>query len=236
MVPGVPMRAHELDMPMKSNSLSSVRTLAVLASVAGVGGLTTVAAADPPILPRHLSGLLNDYSPAHVNGAPVKGAPYEMRGRWSLEVQRYTGTATFSAAVNMETTDAGTVSQDDPTTRGAHTHHITMTGTLKTDSADLSTCPANDPANPPVTWRFVVSGQAQITGNGNQAPFQVKSGPSNLQVCIGGGTDGTLEYSNVTLVFGAPASNHFGPQPIHGVVSRCGWAEEPASGECTLSW
>jgi hypothetical protein len=225
---------------MKSNPLKiTARTFAVLAAGAGLGALTQAVASDPSAPPRHLSGLLNDYSPAHVNGMPVKGAPYEMRGRWSLDVQRHprsAPTATFSAAFNMETTDAGTVSQDDPTTRGAHTHHVTMTGTVKTDATDLSACPVNDPANPLVTWRFVVSGESRVEGNGNQAPFQVKSGPSNLQVCVGGGTDGTLQYSNVTLVFGAPANTHFGPQPIHGVVTRCAWAEESPSGECTLTW
>jgi hypothetical protein len=134
----------------------------------------------------------------------------------------------------METTDAGAVSQDDPEhTRGAHTHHITMTGQL---SYDTSSCPANDPANPPIQWQFLISGPAQITGNGNQAPFQLKGGISNLQVCVGGGTDGTLELSNITLVLGAPASSHFGTQPVHGVVAKCSWAEESASSECTLTW
>jgi hypothetical protein len=39
-----------------------------------------------------------------------------------------------------------------------------------------------------------------------------------LQVCLGGGPD--LEISNITLVFTnlSQATNHFGPQPIHGVV------------------
>ncbi|MGC1635238.1 MAG: hypothetical protein WA744_07280, partial [Candidatus Acidiferrales bacterium] len=39
---------------------------------------------------------------------------------------------------------------------------------------------------------------------------------SMLQVCVNGGTD--VPFSNVTLVFGAPASGHFGMQAIHGVV------------------
>ena len=219
---------------MKKNVLkSAVRSIGILASAATLGGLTQAVAAAPPAPPRHLGGLLNDYSPAHVNGTAVKGGPYEMRGRWSLELQRYSHTATFSAALNMETTDAGAVSQDDPTTRGAHTHHITMTGPV---SYDTSSCPASDPANPLIAWHFVVSGPSQITGNGNQAPFQVKLGPSNLQVCVGGGTDGTLEFSNIALVLGAPANTHFGPQPIHGVVTRCGWEVERESNECTLAW
>jgi hypothetical protein len=220
---------------MKSNVLtSSVRGVVVLATAAALGGgLTQAVAGTPPVSLAHISGLLNDYSPAHVNGAPVKGAPYEMRGKWSLDLQLHSLTATFSAALNMETTDAGVVSQDDPTTRGAHTHTITMAGPISTDT---SKCPASDPANPLVAWRFSVTGLAQITGNGNQAPFQLKGGPSNLQVCVGGGVDGTLLVSNVTLVLGAPANTHFGPQPIHGVVTLCAWDGEIDSSDCILTW
>jgi hypothetical protein len=220
---------------MNSDMLKSPLRIALLASAAGFGGLIPVQASTSQDSPRHMTGLINDYSPAHVNGVPVKGAPYEMRGRWSLEVEPHFGapeTATFSAAFNMETTDAGAVNQDDPTTRGAHTHHITMSGPV---SPDTSTCPASDPANPPITWQFSVTGTAEITGNGNQAPFQVKSGPSQLQVCVGGGKDGTLKYSNITLMLGAPANTHFGPQPIHGIVTHCGWIAEHEPGECALN-
>lgn len=222
----------------KKNTLCRV---AVLLSAAGLGGLTQAQAgslAGPPGSPEapgYLTGLLDDYSPAHFNSAPIKGAPYEMHGRWSLEVQRHfrSQSATFSAALNMETTDAGSVNQDDPTSRGAHTHHITMTGPV---SYDTTSCPASDPNNPLITWHFLVSGQAQITGNGNQAPFQVKSGTSLLTVCVGGGADGTLQFSNIALVLGLPASSHFGPQPIHGVVTKCAWLAERESSDCTLSW
>jgi hypothetical protein len=210
----------------------AARSIAVLALAMSLGGLTQATAAGPAA-PQHFSGLINDYSPAHVNGAPVKGGPYEMRGRWTLELRGRSGMAAFSAALNMETTDAGGVSQDDPTTRGAHTHHITMTGAV---SQDTSSCPASDPANPPIAWRFLVSGSAHITGNGNVAPFQKSLGLSNLTVCIGGGNDGTLEFSNLAMVLGTPASNHFGPQPIHGVVTRCAWGWEPESSDCTSTW
>jgi hypothetical protein len=167
-------------------------------------------------------------------GVAVKGGPYEMRGKWWLELKsrpRVADTATFSAAFNMETTDAGAVDQDNPASRGAHTHHITMSGPL---SRDTSSCPANDPANPAILWQFSITGMSDISGNGNQAPFQLKSGPSQLTVCVGGGADGTLELSNITLVLGAPANTHFGSQPIHGVVVRCGWEFERGSSECTL--
>jgi hypothetical protein len=65
----------------------------------------------------------------------------------------------------------------------------------------------------------VVTGMAKITGNGGPAPFsQGDTVLSQLQVCVNGGTD--VAFSNVTLVFGAPASGHFGSQPIHGVVRK----------------
>jgi hypothetical protein len=215
---------------MKSNKSVTARSTVILVSATGLSGVALAMSAPP--LPRHLTGLINDYSPAHVATVPVKGGPYEMRGRWSLDLHRR-ATATFSAAINMETTDAGNVSQDDPTTRGAHTHHITMEGQV---NLDTSACPASDPANPAIAWRFLVSGQAQITGNGNIAPFQAKGGLSTLQVCVGGGADGTLELSNITLVLGAPANTHFGPQPIHGVVNKCSWGWEEESSDCTLTW
>jgi hypothetical protein len=210
---------------------NALRCLSLLVPVTGLGALLP-AQADTPDAPRHLEGLINDYSPAHVMGVPVKGGPYEMRGRWWMEVHRRhddNETATFAAALNMETTDAGAVDQDNPLSRGAHTHHIAMTGPL---SRDTSSCPVSDPSNPPIEWQFTFSGLADITGNGNIAPFQKKSGPSELQVCVGGGGDGTLALSNIALVFGAPANTHFGPQPIHGVVARCG--REHEAGECSL--
>jgi len=85
-------------------------------------------------------------------------------------------------------------------------------------SYDASVCPADSPST---TVRFVVTGQADITGNGTAAPFQTKGGVttlSTLQVCITGGTE--VQYSNVTLTFAskAPATGHFGSLPIHGVV------------------
>ena len=109
-----------------------------------------VAAAATPAqepLPEHLNGLINDYTPS-----TVKGGPYEMRGTWSLSLHGRSGTADFVAAMNMETSDYGTLepSPTDPTkplvdpanpaTRGAHTHHITLTHATVTD--DMTGCPA----------------------------------------------------------------------------------------------
>ena len=65
----------------------------------------------------------------------------------------------------------------------------------------------------------MVTGSAYITGNGSPAPFSKNDTVlSMLQVCVNGGTD--VPFSNVTLVFGTPASGHFGSQAIHGVVRK----------------
>jgi hypothetical protein len=162
--------------------------------------------------PVHFSGVINDYSPS-----TVAGGPYEIRGDWSLDVQK-AGTAVFSADLNMETSDygiSGTTQVDpaNPATRSPHTHHISMTDV--TVSYDTSSCPAN---SPPTTFSgLVVTGTAITTGNGGPAAFEAK-GPSTLQVCIMGGSQ--VVYSNVTLVYAGPATGHFGTQPIHGVVRK----------------
>jgi hypothetical protein len=159
------------------------------------------------------SGLLNDYTPS---AAVVKGGPYEMRGKWSMEVNQRRGTATFSAEMNMETSDYGiaqnTVNKDDPTTRGQHTHHIKVTDGVVSDDW-TSSCPTFSPA---VTGGFVVRGTAFVTGNGSPAPF---GNPSAVTICVLGG--GNVTFSNLTLTFGTPASTHFGTQAIHGVVVSC---------------
>jgi hypothetical protein len=158
-----------------------------------------------------LKGIINDYSPS-----TVAGGPYEIRGEWSVDVQR-TGTANFTADLNMETSDYGITSATavdpaNPATRGAHTHHVTMTNATVT--YDSSTCPV---FSPPTTGPgIVLNGTAVTTGNGGPATFEAK-GPSTMQVCITGGTE--ANYSNLTLVYTGPATTHFGPQAIHGVVT-----------------
>jgi hypothetical protein len=215
--------------PMKPQTLLwTACGIAVLMGVAS-SSLSQALAADresPPRIPVHYSGLLNDYTPS---AAVVKGGPYEMRGTWSLDVDERRGTAKFSAALNMETSDYGivqnTVNKDDPTTRGAHTHHISMLDGVV--SADwMASCPAFSPAT---TDGFVVTGPAFITGNGSPALF---GNPTQLTICVLGGSNVT--FSNVTLAFGMPANTHFGKQPIHGVVLQCRGPWELESPDCRL--
>lgn len=160
----------------------------------------------------HFKGAINDYSPSTVSGGP-----WEIRGTWSLEVQR-SGTANFTADLTMQTSDYGIsdatkVDPTNPSTRSPHTHHISMTNA--TVSYDTTVCPANSPAT--TGSGVVVTSTATTTGNGSPAPFEAK-GSSSLQVCITGGL--TVEFSNMSLVYTGPATGHFGPQAIHGVVTQ----------------
>jgi hypothetical protein len=159
----------------------------------------------------HFRGVIHDYSPSTVSGGP-----YEMRGEWSVDVQR-TGTADFTADLTMETsdygiTDATKVDPTNPATRSAHTHHISLTGGAV--SYDTSVCPANTPAT--TGAGVVVTGTTATEANGSPAPFESK-GSSTLQVCITGGS--SVSFSNLSIVYTGPATSHFGPQPIHGVVT-----------------
>ena len=160
----------------------------------------------------HFKGVINDYSPSTVSGGP-----WEIRGTWSVEVDR-TGTANFSADLTMETSDFGIsdttkVDPTNPATRSPHTHHISLTNA--TVSYDTSVCPAN---NPPTTGSGVVfTSTATTSANGNSAPFESK-GASTIQVCLTGGSQ--VNFSNMTLVYTGPATGHFGPQAIHGVVTQ----------------
>jgi hypothetical protein len=207
---------------MKSKALlRAMPAVIVLASVVGVGAM-----GQEPKSPARFTGTIDDYTPS-----TVKGGPYEMHGTWSLVLHGHGNsmTADFSADLNMETSDFGTVNGNvdptNPTTRGAHTHHIRLISTVL---PYYTGCPTSIPVPPPTaappvtTTGFQFSNVvSEITGNGLQAPFEPPppaQPTSNLTVCVTGGTD--VEYSNVTLVFGAPALKHFGPDAIHGIVRK----------------
>jgi hypothetical protein len=102
----------------------------------------------------------------------------------------------------MELSDGWVISKNksdfDPSARGAHTHHITLVGGEVT----------------PITGGFRVTGTAKFTLNGGPAPVAIE--PSPVVIEITGGSD--VEFSNITLTFEAPGSNHFGTAPLPGVV------------------
>ncbi len=232
---------------MKSNGLRrTARAKAVLALIApmvlamGVGGVTQSVAAGEFQLPTHFSGLLNDYTPT---SATVAGSPYEMHGKWSLNLSEQPGATTFSAEMTMETADFANADPSDPTKLGPHTHHISVTdGVIHNDPTDPikweTACPT---FKPPVVGGFVVTGTAYVTGNGGNPPF---GNPSSVTICILGGMEspsiaGTqvfVKFSNFTLTFGtgSHASTHFGTQAINGVVVTCESPFRHASNECKM--
>jgi hypothetical protein len=212
--------------------ITAVSTLSVVALVGLVGlGTSGSAAAHNEPNPSDFRGLINDYTPA-----TVAGGPYEMHGKWHLELNEYRGTANFTAEMTMQTSQyASSAGQADPSALGSHTHHFSMTHA--TISYDPKACPSAVAPAPLTTTGFVVTGLVHITGNGQPAPFEMTPGttqltPSPLTICVTGG--GSVEFSNITLVIGAPAAKHFGTQAIHGVVVGCNraWARE--SGDCTV--
>jgi hypothetical protein len=113
-----------------------------------------------------------------------------------LDVDR-SGTASFTADLNMETSDYGItgatqVDPNNPSTRDQHTHHISITNAKV--SYDTSVCPV---FNPPTTGSgVVITGTAATSGNGGPAPFESK-GASTLQVCVTGGSE--VEFANLTM-------------------------------------
>jgi hypothetical protein len=165
----------------------TVCTIAVLVLASSI----SVLAQNPTLF----SGLINAYSPQTTTTGP-----YEVRGPWSLRLNRSSGIATFTAALNMELSDGWVLTYNggnfDPNARGAHTHHITL-------------------ADATVTWMtngFQVSGMATITLNGGPAPVS----PSPLVITVTGGNN--VKFSNISLVFGSPGSKHFGTEALPGVV------------------
>ena len=168
--------------------------------------------------PLHFSGLINDYSPL---SATVKGSPWEMHGQWSMDVHPESGTADFSADMTMSgygKTSTGAVDPTQPLVN-PHTHHIILKNARI--SWDMTNCPTYLP--PATLTGFQLNATVDVmTGNGSIAPFETNPPSSTLQVCVTGGDDVrySVENSNITLVFGGPATTHFGPQAIHGVVRK----------------
>lgn len=191
---------------MKRNVLSSaVRSLCIF----GLASASCALAQAPT--PVHYAGVLNDYTPVDPN---INGSPYEMHGQWSVDLDGQ-GHGDFYADMTMS--DYGTTNGSLDGTKGgqnAHTHNIRLTNATVTPN--MTGCPVYSP--PVTTMGFQVSGTVSlITGNGGKAPFEPTNPPtSTLQVCISGGN--TVPYSNMTMIFGGPAMNHFGTQAIHGVV------------------
>jgi hypothetical protein len=202
---------------MKSKTLASA--VPVLSLLFLVSGPCPLAQENRPV---HLTGLLNDYTPLDPT---IKGSPYEMHGQWSMDVNPQRSTGDFSADMTMS--DFGTTAGVLDATKGGaspHTHHIRLTNVKIT--WNMTGCPTY--ATPVPKMGFQLNGTVSLlTGNGSNAPFETSPPTSTLQVCVLGGDDVkySLPNSNITLVFGGPATKHFGAQAIHGVARAAseGW-------------
>jgi hypothetical protein len=195
----------------------------IMAASAIAVGCAGALAQDPPptsAAPVHFNGVINDYPVSTTSSGGTIG-PWEVRGPWFLNLQGFSGTASFSAALTMELDDLSVGGGATADARNQHTHHITMTGATVSENFPQGDCPSAT-GFPTYSSQLEVTGMADVTGNGG-SPFG--SGVLvPLKVCIGGGSN--LQFSNIQLVFtknsdGTPsaATLHFGAQPLHGVVS-----------------
>ncbi len=185
----------------RKTSMWSTKAVALLCSAAALAAATRVLADDDDKRTERLNGLIDDYSAQ--NGVSPLG-PWQIHGEWSLQLQRKSTKAEFSAAIAMELSDYSRTPSDidNPALRSPHTHHIAM------HNASVEQSPSGCNG-------LQVTGTASVTGNGNPAPFE-SMGPSTLKICVTGGSE--VQYSNVTLTFAGPATVHFGTIAIHGVV------------------
>lgn len=164
--------------------------------VAGIGALVlagsvTLAAQSPT--QTSFNGTFDDTTPSGAGS-------WEVRGTWSLQVLGSSGKADFSAALTMIRSDLWVISTaadpNSPAARNAHTHHVAVKDGLVTA----------------IDGGFRVTGGIAATSNGNAA-FGTQS---TLQIDIVGGN--SVELSNIKMTFGGAAANHFGAQPVNGVI------------------
>jgi hypothetical protein len=207
-----------LEIPMKSKALSSVARSCMVVVVVVAGALAQAQNH------KHFSGIINDFTPEHSVIPSGASGPWELHGNWRLHLKEESGLANFSATLTMEDSDYWLIitpnppaNPDAPATRTPHTHHVSMEDAqvIWLDSTNASDCPTSS-YKPATVTGFMVKGLASVTANGGFAPFAPQGQRSPLQICITGGSQ--VEFSNITLVFGAPASEHFGTQPINGAV------------------
>lgn len=169
---------------------------AVLCIFAALGLAIAIRAIADSRTPTHFSGVINDYTP--VVGTT---GPWEVRGPWSLTLHPESNTADFSAAITMELSDFSLTSTDiSASARMQHTHNLTVVGGTVA----------------PITGGFAVTGPVTITKDGGPAPAAIQG--SSLVIDVTGGT--LVEFSDIALTFQDGAINHFGGQPLHGVVRK----------------
>lgn len=177
---------------MKCRALGWLVKMGLVLVVFGIGAVAQNSSQ------MRFSGVINDFTPASLSG------PWEVRGEWSLQLNGNSGKAQFSAMLTMERSDEGVILNgsgdfDSGAGRHAHVHHIVVQDGVVT----------------PLTNGFRIIGVASIAANGGTPPFGLQS---PVQIDVTGSS--VVQYSNMNLTFGAPASTHFGTLAFNGVVQN----------------
>lgn len=146
-----------------------------------------------PAAPKELSGMIHDY-------LVTAGERWHVAGEWSLQLKGDRSTGEFRAMFIG-------VPRDNPPlfpNSVPHTHSVSIVDGNVTVTRD-----ANG------NLRLTISGPGTFTGNGN---LQAAYSGSHVEVTITGGN--TIPYSNFGMTISAPASQHYGDETFHGVVTR----------------
>ena len=146
-----------------------------------------------PAAPKELSGTIHDY-------LVTTGERWHVSGEWSLQLKGDRSKGDFLAMFIG-------VPRDKPPlfpNSGPHTHFVSIV-----DGDVVVTQDENG------SLRLTISGPGTFTGNGN---LQAAYSGSHVEATITGGN--AIPYSNFGMTIGAPASEHYGDETFHGVVTR----------------
>jgi len=145
-----------------------------------------------PAAPKQLRGIIHDY-------LLTNGERWHVSGEWSLQLKGHRSKGDFAAAFIG-------VPRDNPPlfpTSVAHTHHVSIAEGDVTITEDAN-------GNSILT----ISGPGTFAGNGN---LQTAFSGSQVQVTIKGGN--AVPFSNFEMIIGPPATDHYGTQTFHGLVT-----------------
>ena len=164
-----------------------------LASLAAIVVILGVEGLAQPAAPKELGGIIHDY-------LLTNGERWHVSGEWVLQLKADRSTGDFTAMF------IGVPRDSPPTNAGsaAHTHFVSIV------DGDIT---VTEDANGRKT--LTVIGAGTFTGNGN---LQRAYTGSRVEIRITGGD--TIAYSNFGMTISAPASEHYGDETFHGLVTR----------------
>lgn len=146
-----------------------------------------------PAAPKELSGTIHDY-------LVTNGERWHVGGEWSLRLKGDRSTGDFLAMFIG-------VPRDNPPLfpiSAAHSHFVSIVDGDVTVTQDGNG-----------NLILTISGPGTFTGNGN---LQSAYSGSHVEVTIKGGD--TIPYSNFGMTISPPASEHYGDETFHGLVTR----------------